>query len=1567
MDPDTTIDPKWKGALERALGSWESVEEWADYISFLARLQKAVKSKTGEGHALPLSIEVSESLSRCLDPSLPAGVHQKTLNVYSTIFKILGPKNLFREMNIWLPGLLPLMSYAAFNVKPLLIQLLEKHILMYTNLREICRPILLACLPSVEDEANECFQEIMDLIQRFRERLNDDIAFWQCFLSCLITSKDVRLGSLTYASRYLPSFGATRTMDNKVQLSASAKIVASPNPGVFIRALCAGLSDENVLVQRGVLDLLVKNVPLSSPLFVSDSSNIFFRTLLLSAVRTVLRKDMSLNRRLWSWWLGPEPDASEPVQLTRVEYFGQHAASALVSILRESINEASSQNLSRVLMIGHSLMDRWEIGSTVIPQILSIAIEKVENECNDPAVDQAASIFFAGVEANYVWHTALQFITRKKLRTLLFLLTHFDLSDADMIVNHVPLICLVLCYYPETTDVWYEVMQYLIDKISPMSLSHPVLIEEEKDAPTRIRKYYDEVVAAGATAKETFELPYSKEELSSYLAVALVNLACGKDTRLVFNLVVRFFSKLQPLHIRYENLLSYILSSSDQVDASLFAVFYPTMTPLEVLKALSSFVNVSLEAFLAEGRGQVEVVNDLWSLHETCGGNLVVSAIATAMNSGRYSFDIIARFYSALWLHSFDRADYASLLLKPTFLILDLMWSDFENTAEALKLFLNCLFIKTGSVESLLRLLLNAAKDWADDGDKLNYALGYIEKLLSIDEMRDVYQLRLTETFNNFLILHLNGHSTTDAYDRILHIAKISCMVGANARISDLELYVRHVVTYKDPEINDLRVSQLSFLADSLPFLDVKGRNLDFFNSELLEYYVYDVLKIAIRQVSNDFEIVAFIKLLDSFLYVYKSAVNQILLDITKVLVQKLDELEDHFSLKPATRVKSHSILVQLVGCLNRIISSDIESLRAAGSIRNQTLIGAPPTPTQLIGNVISGVFNVETPDDRSHMMSMRERTHAAVELIISKCCSLWAYLEESRSTIVKQNQFTTALHIAGRLKTRLRKVTSLLYSTLPLLTLKLCVLHTENFRSATRMIKMFEGGQSKATVLILLQDVISAHEKKKNQQILQSSAGLHPHTLAKFVNYYIETLENDALEDIWPALQPCLNEVATKSIMFSELLPGALQLLLIVAKKVELGKPHLKLKMKKDVADIFQKLVLATLSDMPSDVTRANHDSESLTIFLEVIAQSDAILNDGEKQTTLLSKILSVFVVPSVKKDDMRGLTSAMIRILSAIVQHASNSKVWRTLVNDIIFNDNLLELDLAQIKQLCPIIDKWVQTDKEKILEFAAKLPTYGSNSVLFNWSGSRKLRNLNLSRLAYIMLCSNDIVLNPIQLVNQLSSLWNADSATHVCRLLRALMLQKNSGDFTMIFSFLVFKLQNVFETLLSTLENSQSVAKESQMTVSVDLLIEASKLLDLSLTLQIEDFQLHQWVFVTNDLFNNLRDEQPKSGDLVDKLAKVEKNYDSEQRAAKTENLDFATKSSRRPLLSNKTTLQDLHAFFKNISVSLYQSMCSMAEPDYDYCRDLVLQDLFSEPTAPSPTEVEQLDLSKVAKR
>lgn len=93
--------------MEKCLQSFESVNEWADVISFLSRLGKVSKylfylillilflifkvfQSFPTFKEIPFKLNLAKRLAQCLNPALPAGVHQKTLEVYEMVFRKIG-------------------------------------------------------------------------------------------------------------------------------------------------------------------------------------------------------------------------------------------------------------------------------------------------------------------------------------------------------------------------------------------------------------------------------------------------------------------------------------------------------------------------------------------------------------------------------------------------------------------------------------------------------------------------------------------------------------------------------------------------------------------------------------------------------------------------------------------------------------------------------------------------------------------------------------------------------------------------------------------------------------------------------------------------------------------------------------------------------------------------------------------------------------------------------------------------------------------------------------------------------------------------------------------------------------------------------------------------------------------------------------------------------------------------------------------------------------------------------------------------------------------------------------
>lgn len=96
----------------------------------------------------------------------------------------------------------------------------------------------------------------------------------------------------------------------------------------MIRAFAAALEDENLLVRRGALDILLQSMRVDS--YAIQKAQADDRAILMrAATGVVLRRDLSLNRRLYTWLLGPDEKSDQ-----QISYLKQNALELLCSTLK---------------------------------------------------------------------------------------------------------------------------------------------------------------------------------------------------------------------------------------------------------------------------------------------------------------------------------------------------------------------------------------------------------------------------------------------------------------------------------------------------------------------------------------------------------------------------------------------------------------------------------------------------------------------------------------------------------------------------------------------------------------------------------------------------------------------------------------------------------------------------------------------------------------------------------------------------------------------------------------------------------------------------------------------------------------------------------------------------------------------------------------------------------------------------------------------------------------------------------------------------------------------------------
>ncbi|KZZ91956.1 dopey [Ascosphaera apis ARSEF 7405] len=405
---------RYASNIDRALSLFDSaLQEWADYISFLSKLLKAsepssyallqaLQSHPPSLPIVPNRVVVSKRLAQCLNPSLPSGVHQKALEVYGYIFEMLPRDQLSQDITLYLPGIAPTLAFASLSVRPLFLSLFENYILHLNPgaIRPALKAILLSLLPGLEDETSEDFETTLRIVNEFRLlKLGDNGFdgdgtgyFWQTLFLISLTNPGRRAGVLAYLNKYFPRLGgagawsstSTDIEEKREDVEANSRSVTQPEPGLLIRCFAAGLTDPQILIQRSFLDLLVTHLPLHSTLLQNDITAEDMHVLVSAAVSIVMRRDMSLNRRLWSWFLGPEAsggtdktwDISSAARATfdsessSSRYFGQYGLKPLVSTIKQMIfsNLDHPSERAKPFRISLSLMDRWEIGALIVPE-----------------------------------------------------------------------------------------------------------------------------------------------------------------------------------------------------------------------------------------------------------------------------------------------------------------------------------------------------------------------------------------------------------------------------------------------------------------------------------------------------------------------------------------------------------------------------------------------------------------------------------------------------------------------------------------------------------------------------------------------------------------------------------------------------------------------------------------------------------------------------------------------------------------------------------------------------------------------------------------------------------------------------------------------------------------------------------------------------------------------------------------------------------------------------------------------------------------------------------------------
>lgn len=280
-------------------------------------------------------------------------------------------------------------------------------------------------------------------------------------------------------------------------------------------------------------------------------------------------------------------------------------------------------------------------------------------------------------------------------------------------------------------------------------------------------------------------------------------------------------------------------------------------------------------------------------------------------------------------------------------------------------------------------------------------------------------------------------------------------------------------------------------------------------------------------------------------------------------------------------------------------------------------------------------------------------------------------------------------------------------------------------------------------------------------------------------------------------------------------------------------------------------------------------------------------------------------------------------------------------------------------------PILRQWVLLDKDRMSEFLARLSPPTSAGIMFGVGASSarldadRKTQLTLRRMAVLVLAAADdaFVVNMAMFQEKLVELMTATAASspssatraEIFMGLRALILKTSPVHMASFWPVIHSELSDAISSLFP---------EETHDTYNVYCVVQACKLLEVLLILAPDEFQMREWLFVTDTIYAVYRPPDWDPVALVDVLAE---DLDSKAGISQSATVPLAnaTQSGKRKPLLTYSTVQGvpkedlisrvLRPFFRQLSINAFESTYSMEVPDWQACYEDLLSDLFDDST------------------
>jgi hypothetical protein len=304
-----------------------------------------------------------------------------------------------------------------------------------------------------------------------------------------------------------------------------------------------------------------------------------------------------------------------------------------------------------------------------------------------------------------------------------------------------------------------------------------------------------------------------------------------------------------------------------------------------------------------------------------------------------------------------------------------------------------------------------------------------------------------------------------------------------------------------------------------------------------------------------------------------------------------------------------------------------------------------------------------------------------------------------------------------------------------------------------------------------------------------------------------------------------------------------------------------------------------------PTNGNRAQkRATDVVTILTSIVPKLSIILVENDRVAKAVSDISTSVIGPTFRaKAFPENVSRNMLDLLQGLTKISQGNKFLKKDIYDAFNDPRFFATPLPLLRDAwLPILAQWTQSDKERIPELLSRLsaPTtagimFGVGATSARQEADRKTQ-LTLRRTALLILAGGEdaFTLNLPSILEKIVELLTAtpasspSSATRadVIVLLRAIILKTSAVHLAPLWPVIDGELTSALSSLLPDSSNKEHYNNAG--------IISACKLLDELVVLDPDDFQLMEWLFITDTIDAVYKPlTHPATSSLTDEISEI----------------------------------------------------------------------------------------------